>query len=902
MRGLRAWCLRFAALFHKEQQDRELAEELESHLQMHIEDNLRSGMNPVEARRQALIKLGGVEQAKENYRDRRGIQWFETLLQDLRFGLRILQKNPGFTAVAVLTLAVGVGATTAIFTVVNAVLIRPLPFKNPSSLVMLWENSLGLTKSPFSAPDFSFLQRSQTSFEAMGAFQKKEFEISGNGQPERVMAARVSASVFPMLGIEPILGRTFMAEEDSPGSNVVLMSYGLWQRRYGSAKDIRGRSINLDRQVYTIVGVMPQSFDVPVGPILPGQVSHLPVELWLPMAFTPDELQGWGNMYNNSVIARLKPHTTLAQARTEVELLSKRLTSIYPTAVLKAFNGQPFNLVVYPFHEEVVGPVRDPLLVLMTAVGLVLLIACANVATLLLSRAATRQREIAVRTALGATRARVLRQLLTESLLLAASGGALGFMLARWGIKALLALVPPEVPLPPHQVSLGDGAFAFVVGVSVLTAVLFGLAPALQISSLPLQHGLQEGGRGATSGRAQHRMRGLFVAMEFAVALVLLISAGLLIRSFAKLLETDPGFRPERVLTMSLPLPYNAYPKAAQIREFYQRLLEQTESLPGTAAVGFSNDLPLENREITTFQIEHGSVMTNGSLGATWVLGDYFQATGIALLQGRWITTQDRRDSQPVAMISQTLARQFWPNEDAVGRRIRWGTAPPMPWRTIVGVVGDVNDRASGGRFKARVYMPYSQVPDGIVEDNVVGEWRSLNLAICTQRDPEALATAVVGRIHSLDSNLAAAHIRTLTQVASSSVAGPRFKALLLGIFGGVGMFLAVIGVYGVLAYMVTEQTHEIGIRVALGAQPGDVFRLVLGQGLRLALTGICVGLAASFGLTRLMSSQLYGLSATDPLTFAAVAIVLGFVALVACYIPARRAMRVDPMVALRHE
>jgi predicted permease len=903
MRRLRVWCLRFAELFRKERRDRELAEELESHLQLHIEDNLRAGMSAAEARRHALIKLGGIEQAKENYRDRRGIPVFETVLQDVRYGLRMLRKNPGFTAVAVVTLALGIGLTTAIFTVVNAVLIRPLPFKNPSSLVMLWENSLGLTKSPFSAPDFSFLQRSQTSFEAMGAFQKKEFEISGNGQPEQVMAARVSASVFPMLGIEPILGRTFTAEEDAPGSNVVLMSYGLWQRRYGRAKDIIGRSINLDRQIYTILGVMPQSFDVPVGSILPGLPSnHQPADLWLPMAFTPDELQGWGNMYNNTVIARLKRHTTLAQARTEAELLSNRLTSIYPPAVMKAFNARPFNLVVYPYHEEVAGPVREPLLVLMTAVGLVLLIACANVATLLLSRAATRQREIAVRAALGATRARVLRQLLTESLLLAASGGAFGFILARWGIKALLALVPPEVPLP-HQVSLGDGTFAFVVGVSIVTALLFGLAPALQISSLPLQHGLREGGRSATSGRAQQRLRELFVTMEFAMALVLLVGAGLLIRSFAKLLVTDPGFRPDRVLTMSLPLPYNAYPRAAQIREFYQRLLEQIESLPGAAAVGFSNDLPLENREITMFQIENpGDAATNRSLGATWVLGDYFQATGIALLQGRWITTQDLRDSQPVAMVSQTLARQFWPNEDAVGKRIRWGTGPLMPWRTVVGVVRDVNDRASGGRFQARVYMPYSQVPDGVVEDNVVGEWRSLNLVIRTQRDPEPLATTIVGRIHSLDPELAAAHIRTMTQVASSSVAGTRFNTLLLGIFGGVGMFLAVIGVYGVLAYMVTEQTHEIGIRTALGAERGQILRLVMRQGAKLAGAGVAIGLVAALGLTRLIRGLLYGVSATDPVTFGGVVIVLMSVTLLACYIPARRAMRVDPAVALRHE
>jgi len=904
MRAIRAWFARLGELAFRQRRDLELAAEMESHLQMHIADGVRSGLAPEEARRQAVLALGGIDQTKENYRDRRGLPALEAVIQDVRFGVRMLRKNPGFTAVAVLTLALGIGATTAIFTVVNAVLIRPLPFKDPSSLVMLWENSLGLTKSPFSAPDFAFVQRSQSSFQSMGAFQKKEFEISGNGQPERVMAARVSASIFPMLGIEPILGRTFTAEEDAPGSNVVLISYGLWQRRNGSAKDIIGRSINLDRQIYTIVGVMPQSFDVPVGSILPGGPSyHQPAELWLPMAFTPDELQGWGNMYNNTVIARLKPHTTLAQARTEAELLSNRLTSIYPPAVMKAFSGRPFNLVVYPYHEEVAEPVREPLLVLMTAVGLVLLIACANVATLLLSRAATRQREIAVRTALGATRARVLRQLLTESLLLAANGGALGFMLARWGIKALLALVPSEVPLPPHQVSLGGGVFAFVVGVSIVTALLFGLAPALQISSFPLQHGLQEGGRSRTSGRTQQRLRGLFVTMEFAMALVLLIGAGLLIRSFAKLLETDPGFRPEQVVTMSLPLPYNAYPKAAQIREFYQRLLEQIESLPGAAAVGFSNDLPLENREITMFQIENAeNAVTNRSFGATWVLGDYFRATGIALLQGRWITTQDRRDSQPVAMISQTLARQFWPNEGAVGKRIRWGTGPPMPWRTVVGVVRDVNDRASGGRFEARVYMPYSQVPDEIVEENVVGEWRSLNLAIRTQRDPEPLATAVVGRIHSLDPELAPAHVRMMTQVVSSSVAGTRFNTLLLGIFGGVGMFLAVIGVYGVLAYMVTEQRREMAIRTALGAERGQILRLVMRQGAKLAGAGVAIGLFAALGLTRLLRGLLYGVSVTDPVTFAGVAVLLMSVALVACYIPARRATRVDPGVALRHE
>jgi predicted permease len=900
MSSLRALGLRFTGLFYKERKDGELAAELESHLQMHIADNVRAGMSPAEARRDALIKLGGLDQTKERYRARRGIPFLESLLQDIRFGLRMLRKSPGFTAVVVLTLALGIGATTAIFTVVNTVLIRPLPFKQPSSLVMLWENFPYCTKCPFSAPDFTFLQRSQNSFESMGIFQNRELDVSDNGRPERVMAARVSASIFPILGIEPLFGRTFTSEEDTSGNNVVLLSYRLWQRRYAMDKGIIGRSIEIDRQPYIVVGVMPLGFTFPIAPVVTGLFSSShPAELWIPMAFTRTELEGWGSMYNSDVIARLEPRTTIAQADSEAELLSNGLSALYPPAVLKALDVARIKLAVYPYQREVAGPVREPLLVLMAAVGLVLLISCTNVATLLLSRAAARQRELAVRSALGATRARVVRQLLTEGLLLAAVGGTIGLMLARWGMRSLLSLAPPDIPLP-QQVSIDVAVVAFVGGISILTALLFGLAPALQLSGLALQQVVEDGARSVTSGRAKQRLRGVLVTIEFAMALVLLVGAGLLIRSFAKLLQANLGFRPDHVLTLSLPLPYNAYPKAALIRSLYQQLLEQIAALPGVAAVGFSNDLPLENRDSEGFQIERSDSGTiNRSLDATWVLGNYFEATGISLLQGRWFTAEDRADSQSVAIISQTLAQRFWPNEDAVGKRIRWGTSPKLPWRTVVGVVNDVNDRASG---RARVYMPYLQVPDGAVQENVVGEWRSMNLAVRTRTDPETLGPAVVRKIHSLDPDLAVAHIRTMTQVLSSSVAAPRFNTVLVGIFGGVALFLAVIGVYGVLSYMVTEQTHEIGIRIALGAEHAEILGLVLRQGAKLAGAGVAIGLFAALGLTRLLRGLLYGVSVTDPLTFAGVAVLLMSVAMLACYIPARRAARVDPMVALRYE
>ena len=821
-----------------------------------------------------------------------------TLLQDLKYAVRTLIKSPGFAAVAVLTLALGIGANTAIFSIVDAVLLRPLPFKNPSRLVMLWEGlpEIGYPKIEGSAPDIVLYEREQKSFESVGTFIDKDLDISGgSGEPERITAARASAYLFPMLGVSPLLGRTYTREEDESRAKVAVLSYGLWQRRYAGDRGILGRTIDLDREPYTVLGVMPRNFVFPVrGP----EGSDRPAAVWVPMSFTADELTGWGMYFNNNVLCRLKPGVTIGQAQAEANLFAQRLMQAYPAALLKAFPNAHVHVTLTSFQSQVVGPVQTLLLVLMAAVGVVLLIACANVATLLLSRAASRSREIAIRTALGASRGRLVRQMLTESLALALAGGVLGVLLALWGTNALLALVPSSVPLP-QGVSVGGSVLAFVAAACCITAVVFGAAPAFQISATSPQSALQEGGRSGTPGRARRRLQGIFVTAEFALALVLLIGTGLLVRSFAKLLQTSPGFRPEHVLTMSVPLPSRAYSKAAQIREFYRQALERIAALPGVKSGGASNDLPLNGTETDAVRVE-GNTGSTPATRISWVLGDYFHTMGIPVLRGRAFTPEDRAGTQLVAVISEGAAKAMWPGEDAMGKRFTGAGQNNL--LTVVGIVGDVSDSTLDTKPMPHVYMPYLQVPDARMEDTVVDAARSMNIAVRTAGDPAALASAVTAQIHSLDPDLAIAQIRTMDQDMQVSVAGPKFNTFLLGIFSLAALFLAAIGIYGVLAYTVAQQTHEIGIRMALGAQPRHVLRLVFAHGTRLALPGIAIGLLAAFALTRLMSSLLYGVSAGDPLTFAAVSAVLFVVALAACYIPARRAMRTDPMVALRYE
>ncbi|HET7752123.1 MAG TPA: ABC transporter permease [Terriglobales bacterium] len=899
MRRLSSLWAGFLALFRRQKAEQELEEELSSYLRASAEEKARAGMSEEEARRAARLELGSAEAIKEEVRAAGWENALATCWQDFRYALRTLRKSPGFTLVAILTLALGIGANAALFSVVNTVLLRPLPFKDPSRLMMLYEGlpQVGSPKIPFSIPDFTLVRRGQKSFESVGAIQDKELEVSGHGEPDRIIGARVSASIFPMLGVPPVLGRFFRPEDDAPGQNVAVLSYGLWQSRYGGRPDIVGETIELDRQPYTVIGVMPKHFVLP----LPGpRANFLPAALWVPMAFTPAELQGWGLRYDLSVLARLRPGVTVQQANSEGQALGAAIESQYPQDVLKDFYGARLVLPVFLWGEEVRGPVRPLLLVLMAAVGLVLLIACTNVATLLVSRAAARQREIAVRRALGATRARLLRHLLSESLLLALAGGGLGLLLALWGKGALLALAPADIPLP-QNVGFGPAVLLFALGISCLTAVLFGLAPAWYTAGRDLQQSLQEGGRNRATGRARHRLQGTFVAVEFGLALVLLIGAGLLIRSFGKLLGTDLGFDAGHVLTMEIPLPAQAYPRAPQIRNFYQRLSDEVPNLPGVKQAGIADDLPLEAAVFHTLEIEgRPQVGKPPAVAETWVLGNYFRTMRIPLREGRLFTPQDKENSQPVVIISQRMAKQYWPGQDPIGKRLRH--EENQPWITIVGVVGDVNDGPVGRPRQPHIYIPFLQLSDALTAENVIGVARSMNLAVRTAGAPAALASAVVARVHSLDPDVAVANIATMPQVVSSSLAGPRFNTSLLSLFAGFALFLSAIGIYGVLAYAVSQQRHEIGIRMALGARPRHVLRFVLAWGTRLACLGAGFGIVAALALTRLMKGLLYGVDATDPLTFAGVTLLLLVVALLASYLPARRATRVDPMVALRCE
>ena len=887
------------ALFHKENNERDLRDELQGYMDASAAEKARSGMSPEEARRAARMELGSAEAIKEEVRAAGWEHGLDTAWQDLRYAARSLRKNPAFTIVAVCTLALGIGANASLFSIVNTVLLRPLPYKDPSRLMMLYEGlpQIGSPKIPFSAPDFSFVSRGQKSFQAMGAVQDRQFEISGQGQPDRIVGARVSASIFPMLGIAPLLGRYFRREEDVPGQNVAVLSYGLWQRRYGGRPGIVGQTVDLDRQPYTVIGVMPRHFVFP----LPGpRANFLPAALWVPMGFTPAELQGWGKRYDLSVIARLRPEVSLQQARSEGLALGAAVQGQYPQDILKDFYGARLQIASFPWSEEVTGPVRSLLLVLMAAVGLVLLIACANVATLLLSRAAARRREVAVRRALGATRGRVLRQLLTESLLLALLAGGLGLLLAFWGKDLLLALAPADIPLP-QDVSMSGGVLLFVFGVSCLTALLFGLAPAWHIAGRELQTSLQEGGRSRTAGRAHHRLQNTFVTVEFGLSLVLLIGAGLLIRSFSNLLRTDLGFQPDHVLAMEIPLPAQAYPRAWQIRNFYQRLADEVPSLPGVKEAGIADDLPQQAAVFHTLELEgRPQVGKPPAVTETWVLGHYLQTMRIPLLAGRWFNRNDGPSSPPVVLISRNMARKYWPGQNPIGKRLR--QEEYQPWITVVGVVGDVSDGAGSRQPQPHIYIPFPQVSDSITAENVVGVGRSMNLVVRAAGDPSALAPAVVAKVHSLDPDVAVANIQTMPEVVSAALAGPRFNTSLLSVFAGFALFLAAMGIYGVLAYAVTQQRHEIGIRMALGAQPRHVLRFVLSWGARLACLGALFGIVAALAFSHLMAGLLFGVGPTDPFTFTGVTVLLLLVAGLASYVPARRATRVDPMIALRCE
>jgi putative ABC transport system permease protein len=804
----------------------------------------------------------------------------ETLWQDLRYGLRMLRAKPGFTIVAVLALALGIGANTAIFSVVNAVILRPLPYPEPEQLAMVWLDNRrqGIRDDITSYPNFIDWRDQNHVFQGMAGMRTAAFTLTGVGEPEQLRGASVSINFFQLMGIGPAQGRGFTPEEETPGKDqVVVIGHGLWQRRFGADPKIIGQTLTLNGRPFTVIGIMPEGFQFPAR-----------VEIWSPLAPSPQLRAARGSFWL-PVVGRLKPGVTRQQAQADMDLIAQRLEQQYSQ------QNAGYGINVVPLHEQVVGQVRQALLVLLGAVAFVLLIACANVANLLLARAAERQKEMAIRTALGAGRRRIIGQLLIESVMLAMLGGALGLLLAKWGLDLLIAFSPSNIPRL-ENISLDGRVLGFTFLVSMLTGLVFGLAPALQASNPELNETLKESGRSGGVGVSGQRIRKLLVVSEIALALVLLIGAGLMIRSFWQLQKVDSGLNAENVLTVRLSLPRTKYPEGQNVSAFYQQTQERLAALPGVQAVGATSGVLLEKlANSSIFAIEGRPLEPQAQrleLPFDAVSPNYFRAMGIQLVKGRLFTEQDKPDSTQVAIINETMVRRYFPNEDPLGKRFTFGDGGSnASWITIVGIVRDTRRQGLDEPIRIESFMPHSQMAA-----------RSMELVIRTVSDPLAMTKAVRDAIWSLDKDLPVANMRTMEQVLAERTAPRRLNMMLLGLFAAVALVLAAVGLYGVMSYSVTQRTHEIGIRMALGAQPRDVLKLVVGQAVMLSLAGVGIGLAAAFALTRLMATLLFGVSATDPLTFGAIALLLTVVALVASFIPARRAAKVDPMIALRYE
>ena len=795
-----------------------------------------------------------------------------TLWQDVRYGARMLVKSPGLMAVAVLALALGMGANTAIFSVVNAVLLRPLPYRDAERLTTVFESD-ARQESFYPAAPANFLawKGAATSFEDLAALSNKGWSgnLTGAGEPERLQGFQVTANFFPLLGVAAAHGRTFLPEEDRPGaSNVIVLSHGLWQRRFGGDPSVVGRTLTINGRGYVVVGVMPPDFQI-----------YEKADLWTPVAFDAKEEANDEDHYL-FVMSRLRPGVTTEQARAEASAILRS----------RAERPEEANLAgVSPAQEGLVREVRPLLYVLFGAVGFVLLIACANVASLLLARAASRRREIAIRSALGASRTRIVRQLLTESVLLALLGAVLGLFLALWGVDLLVALLPEYVVVgSPALRSLGVDArvLGYTAALSLVTSLIFGLAPALQASKTDLTDALKEGGRGGAGGPWRARLRGGVIVAEVALAVVLLAGAGLMIRTLQQLGNVPLGFDPENVLAVNVDLPEAKYEGPERIAEFYRRALERVAALPGVEQVGARNSLGVS----VGFTVEGRPPLDaqNRPQAATrFVSPGYFDALRIPVIRGRTFTEQDRRGATNVAVIDETLARRHFANEDPIGRRLNlWGSP-----REIVGVVGAARYEGPAARPSSTAYLPYTQMT-----------WSGMTLYVRSAGDPAALTASVRGAIQSVDADQPVYKVRPLASALSELVAPQRYLTLLLGAFAAVALLLSTLGLYGVVAYSVAQRTHEIGIRMALGARPGDVLRMILRQGVVLVALGVAAGLAAALAVTRLMESVLFGVRPTDPLAFAAAALLLVCVALLACYLPARRATKVDPMIALRYE
>ena len=883
---LRVLAARFGGFFTRRRDDEEFSDELREHMDSLTDENVRRGMSLAEARREARIRLGGAAQLRQTHRELSGIPFVESTAHDVRFALRMLRKNPGFTAVAVLTLALGIGANTAIFNVVKATLLAPLPVKSASRVVVIWVNNLhsGWSRIGPTGLDYLDWREQSKSFDDLLLFEHGTGTVTGEGEPEQVAGLRVTTNFGDFFGIKPVLGRTFLPDEATARNNLMILGYAYWRRRFGSDPSVVGRGITLNGEQYTIIGVLPAGF-----------ATLFPAEVVVPFD------NEWLKRANGDlgVLGRIKRGITLQQASGEMSMIAQRIATVRP-------ERKGFGAVLVPLANVRLEYLRPALLVLLGAVGFVLLIACANVANLVLARSVVRQREVAIRMALGAGRLRLIRQLLAEGTLLALLGGAAGALLALWSTALLARFVPSRIPVPNAAdtvvlptIHMTGSALLFTMAVSLAAGIILGMIPALQSLRCNVIESVKEGGRGLGGGRRRHRTRSALVIVESALAFVLVIGAGLMIKSFWHLLETSPGFHPEHLLTLRIKLPNDAkdskYREPRQQSAAFQRFLSSVQEVPGVQSAAVTEIVPLSQDDMDRgyFVVQEEPPLAPGEhLAADYrdVSASYFATMGIPLIAGRVFTQQDNLDHPRAVVIDEALADRFFPNGDAIGKHLQVPDGKQVA-REIVGVVGSVHDTGFDQQPRPTIYFPSLQTSD-----------QTMSLVVRTTLPPGTILPAIKNAIWSMDKDQPVFAVRSMDEIVAGTVSAQHLAFILLGVFAFLALALAAIGIYGVTSYGVSERTHEIGVRMALGAQPGDVLRLVLAGGSRLAGIGIVSGVAAAIALTRLLSSLLFGVSATDPLIFGAVAALLLGVALAACYIPARRAMRVDPMVALRYE
>jgi predicted permease len=872
---------RLMALFHRDQFDADLEEEMRLHQELREREQVESGVSPDEAHYAAQRRFGNQLVLREESCDMWGWNWLETLLQDIRYGLRQLRRNPAFFSFAVTVLALGIGANTAIFSVAYDILLRPLPYRNARRLVMVWEDAsaYGFPQDTPSPGNFDSWKSQNNVFSGMAAMEHRKFDVAGHGNPEQFLGVEMTANTFPLLVVKPALGRNFLSSEDRPGANrVVILSHAVWMANFGGASDILGKQISLNGAGYTVVGVMARGF------IFPDRT----VQMWTPIGFSDRDLANHGSHYLH-VVARLKPGVSLKSANADLAVIAQNLQKQFPDSNAKV------GAYAVPLRERLTGNSRLAAIVLLGAVGFVMLIACANVANLLLVRAAARQRELAMRMALGAGRSRIIRQMLTESILLSAIAGGAGLLLAIWATPLLAHLVPSGLA-PINGRGINAVVLAFLVVTASFCGVLFGLAPALRVSRLDLMTGVKQSGRVSGVGASATRMRELLVVAEVALALVLFSGATLMLRSLTNVRGLDPGFRPAHVLALETELPSPEYDDVARRNAFFEQVLERINHLPGVVAAGCTTWLPLTNWGGAGAIIIQGRPVPEPGHAMIpnlrMISRKYMQAIGMRLIQGRRFNSSDGPNTQRVALVNQAGAKAFWPGEDPIGTRFKRDNEPPQPWITVVGIVGDVRQAGLDQPPRPEIYFPYQQW----------NYFRPSYMAVRTSGDPAALANAVREQVWAVDRDQPVTNVMPLTTMLEDYLEPRELQSALLSGFAGFGLLLAALGIYAVLAFSVAQRTQEIGVRLALGAQQSDILRGTLAGGLKLAALGVGIGLAGALALSKVLATLLFGVSATDPLTLSGAVGALLLVAAAACYIPARRATKVDPMVALRHD